>query len=1051
MHALASRLCLPVCLAGFWIAGALCAGAAQAQSGSVALSSASYSVAVSAGSVTVSVTRTGGSVGAASVEFITVPGTAAHGVNYASVQGYLNWASGDASAKSITVTIFGQPFSGTKTFSIQLYNSTGTAIGSPSSAVVSIAGTTTPSTAAFSAPSYTVAAGPGSVSLSVQRSGDTSGAASVEYITVPGTASHGVDYASVQGYVTWAAGDGAAKTITVPIFGQIFSGSRTFSVQLYNASGTSLATPSSASVTITGNSSPGSVALAQASYSVASNAGSVSISVQRTGNASGAASVEYLTIPGTAVHGVDYASMQGYLNWASGDTSPKSFAVGIFNHNQTATFGVQIYNPSGAVVGTPAQATVTITGTTPPTATLTASPSSVASGSSSTLTWSSTNATACSASSGWSGTLATSGSASTGPLTATTTYGLVCTGPAGSSNVATTSVTVTSNLSVSPHIAAITFNQSKQFTATVPGGGTVTWSVDGINNGNSTVGAISSGGLYSAGTAAGVHTVAATSAANPAQSAASTVAVTDLPGVYTYHNDLARDGQNTHEYALTTASVSSGGFGKIASCTVDGAIYAQPLWAANLKVNGAMHNVVYAATQHDSVYAFDADASPCSLLWSASLIDAGHGGAAGETSVPYTLVGNGASGGDIQPEVGITGTPVIDSANGILYVVTKSIDSTQKVFYQRLHAIDLATGLEKLGSPVLITATYPGTGAGGTTVAFDPHMELQRTGLALLNGLVYIAWAAHEDHAPWYGWVMSYQYAGSALTQQAVLNVAPNTQDGGIWGSTPSADANNNLYVVTGNGTFDATNTSPPNNDYGDSLLKLTPSLAVSNWFAPSDELNDGQKDADFGAGGAALLANLPDGNTVIHALICGGKDGHLYVLNTGMLGFGDGLAVQIISLGHGIFSTGAVWNNQLYLAALNGPLNAYTLNTSNAQFTLSSQSINVYGFPGATPSVSSSGTQNGIVWTLETESYCTHKSASCGPAILHAHDAGNVATEIWNSAANAADAAGYPVKFTVPTVANGRVYVGTRGNNIGGIDSSTSTPGELDIYGFSP
>ncbi len=908
-------------------------------------------------------------------------------------------------------------------------------------------------TLAWSSASYSTAPSSGSVTVSVERTGGADGAASVEFITMSGTAVHGVNYASVQGYLNWANGDSAAKSITVPIFGQNFSGTRTFSVRLYNAANATLGIPATAAVSITGNSLPGTVALSQANYGVASTAGSVAISVQRAGDASRAASVEYITVPGTAKHGIDYASVQGHLNWASGDAAAKSFAVGIFNHDQTAVFSVQLYNPTGAAVGTPASATVSITGTAPPTATVTASPGSVASGGSSTLTWNSTNATSCTASGSWTGALATSGSVRLGPLTATTSYSLVCTGPGGNSAVARASVTVTSALSVSPAIAAITLTQSRQFTATVPGGSAVTWSVDGIGGGNGAAGLIDSKGNYSAGSAPGSHTVTAASVADPTQSANATVAVDDLQGVYTYHNNLSRNGANPQEYALTPASVSGGSFGKLASCAVDGAIYAQPLWVANLALSGGSHNVIYVATQHDSVYAFDADSAACSVLWSASLIDAAHGGAAGETPVPYTLVGEGINGGDIQPEIGITGTPVIDPVGGSLYVVTKSIDSTQTVYSQRLHAIDLATGSEKPGSPVLVTGTFPGSGAAGTTVAFDPHQQLQRAGLALVNGVVYVAWGAHEDQVPWYGWIMGYRYNGATLTQQAKLNTAPNTQSAGIWmgGGAPAADSSNNLYVVTGNGNFDATSSTAPNNDYGDALLKLTPALAVSQWFAPSDELADGQNDRDFGSGGATVLANLPDGNTVVHALICGGKDGTLYVLNTDVLGFGDSVAVQSIATGHSMFSTSALWNNNLYIAGVNGALVAYALNTSNAQFNFSSQSSNIYGAQGSTPSVSSAGNLNGIVWTLDTGTYCTHQSTACGPAVLHAHAAANVAHELWNSGVNRADAAGYAVKFTVPTVANGRVYVGTRGNNAGGGNGSTSTPGELDIYGLSP
>jgi hypothetical protein len=605
-------------------------------------------------------------------------------------------------------------------------------------------------------------------------------------------------------------------------------------------------------------------------------------------------------------------------------------------------------------------------------------------------------------------------------------------------------------MSLSPQIAAITLTRTQQFTATVPGGEGVAWMVDGIANGNSAVGVINASGLYTAGVA-GTHTIVATSVANSTQTASAIAAVTALPGVYTYHNELARDGANIQEYALTTANVNTVSFGKLASCTVDGAIYAQPLWVANVTLGGVKHNVVFVVTQHDSLFAFDGDASPCTRLWSVSLIDAAHGGTSGETSVPSTLVGVGR--GDIQPEIGVTGTPVIDPSSGILYVVSKSIDSTQTTFYQRLHAIDITTGNEETGSPALIAGTYPGIGDGSSTVTFNTKQENQRGGLALVNGTVYVTWSSHEDSAPWYGWIMGYQNSGTALTQTAVLNATPNVQRGGIWmgGGAPAVDSSNNIYVLTGNGTFDANSSVPPTNDYGDSLLQMNAALEVSQYFTPSDQLFDAQNDKDFGSGGSAVLADLPVGNIVTHVLVCGGKDGTLYVINRDLLGgFGDSTAVQSIALGYGIFSTSALWNDYLFLAGIGGPLTAYQLTPSTVQFNLSSSSTQTYGFPGSTPSVSARGTQSGLVWALDTHSYCTNQSSSCGPAVLHAYDATNLTTELWNSSMNAADSAGNAVKFSVPTVANGKVYVGTRGNNTGGADASTSTPGELEIYGLA-
>jgi hypothetical protein len=642
------------------------------------------------------------------------------------------------------------------------------------------------------------------------------------------------------------------------------------------------------------------------------------------------------------------------------------------------------------------------------------------------------------------------GTQATDPVNATTSYSLICNGPGGASAVASATLTVSNvSMSLGPQNAALTLNRTQQFTATVPGGGQAGWTVDGIAGGNTTVGTISDTGLYTAGSA-GVHTIVATSIANSTQSAGAVAAVTDLSGVYTYHNDGARDGANAQEYALTPANVNTASFGKLASCTVDGAIYGQPLWVANVAFAGAKHNVVFVTTQHDSLFAFDGDSNSCTLLWSVSLIDAGHGGTTGELPVPSTSVGSGF--GDIQPEIGINGTPVIDGSSGTLYVVSKSIDSLGN-FYQRLHAIDVISGSEKSGSPMLIAGSVPGSGSGGSTVAFSSKQQNQRPGLALLNGTVFVSWGSHEDASPWYGWMMGYNYSGGGWTQTAVFNSTPNVRGGGIWmgGGAPAIDASNHLYFLTGNGGFDANNPSAPNNDYGDSLLQVNASLNVTSYFTPSDELTDNQSDRDFGSGGAAVLADLPAGNSITHALVCGGKDGTLYVLNRDLLGgFGDGAAVQTIAVGHGLFSTSAIWNNRLFLAGSGGPLTAYQLNTTNAQFTKTTSSTHSYGFPGSTPSVSAAGTQNGIVWTLDTHSYCTRQSAACGPAVLYAHDATNLSKELWNSSLIAADAAGYAVKFTVPTIANGRVYVGTRGNNTGGAAGSTSTPGELEIYGLT-
>jgi hypothetical protein len=386
--------------------------------------------------------------------------------------------------------------------------------------------------------------------------------------------------------------------------------------------------------------------------------------------------------------------------------------------------------------------------------------------------------------------------------------------------------------------------------------------------------------------------------------------------------------------------------------------------------------------------------------------------------------------------------------------VSKSVNAAQTTFYQRLHAIDLTSGSEEAGSPITIGGTYPGSGDGGTTVTFNSQTQFQRVGLALVNGIIYIAWAAHEDTPPYYGWAMGYRYNGTSFSQTAVLNVTPDAQYGGIWmgGGAIAADSANNLYLLTGNGMFDATTTTPPNSDYGDSLLQMSPSLVITQYFTPTDQLADQQGDRDFGAGGAAVLADLPVGSAVTHLLLGGGKDGGLYVLNRDNLGgLGDGAAVQLLPLGHGIFSTGAFWNGNFYIAGAGGPLSAYALNAAQAQFTLNSASSAIYSWPGGTPSISAAGAQSGLAWVLNTHSYCTQQASSCGPAVLHAYDAANLGNELWNSGMALSDAAGNAVKFSVPTIANGKVYVGTRGNNTGGVYGSTSVSGELDVYGLLP
>ena len=612
-------------------------------------------------------------------------------------------------------------------------------------------------------------------------------------------------------------------------------------------------------------------------------------------------------------------------------------------------------------------------------------------------------------------------------------------------------------VAVSPTQAAVVAtSQTQQFTATVvssSGASTgVTWTVDGTAGGSATVGTISASGLYTPPAAAGTHTIVATSTADSTKSATASIAVTDLAGVFTYHNDLARDGANTQEWALTPATVNTTKFGKRFACAVDGAAYTQPLWVPALNVGGTVRNVIFVATQHDSVYAFDADVSPCVTLWQAKLLDAVHGAFAGETPVPTLDVGSPNHYQDIRPEIGITGTPVIDPATSTLYVVSKSEDLTS-VFHQRIHALDLLTGNEKFTGPKPISISIPGAGDPNCpstgTVSFNPKTQHQRSALSLANGVVYIAWASHEDAVPYHGWIIGYD-AGT-LARVSFFNSSANGCLSGIWmaGGAPAFDSLGNLYASTGNGTFDANSMSAPNNDYGNTVVRLTSSLGVTDWFTPSDQDFLNQNDLDLGSSGVVIL---PDqATTHPHLLLAAGKEGKFYLLNRDNMGgyFTPDNAVQSFAAFQNtgsFWGTPAFWQNHAYLGGTQEPpapgdsLKAFDFDPATGLFnpTPSSLTTAVFGYPGSVPAVSAQGATNGIVWTTDISQY-GFPAPNQGPAILHAYDATNLGTELWNSsqAAGNRDQAGDAVKFSVPTVANGKVYLGTRT--------------EIEVYGLLP
>ena len=483
-----------------------------------------------------------------------------------------------------------------------------------------------------------------------------------------------------------------------------------------------------------------------------------------------------------------------------------------------------------------------------------------------------------------------------------------------------------------------------------------------------------------------------------------------------HHYDIARTGANLNESILTPANVNSNQFGKLLSFPVDGQMYAQPLYVPGVSISGkGTHNVVFVATEHDSVYAFDADGTTMSPLWQRSFINP----AAGVTTVsdndfsqPYD---------DIAPEIGITGTPVIDSSSGVLYVVAKTKENGS--FVQRLHALDISSGAEKFGGPITFQASVPGAGVrndGNGNVVLDPLINLQRAGLLLVGGTVYVAFGSHGDFDPFNGWILGYD----ARSLKQVIAYAPDADGSGgsVWqsGGGPAADDAGNIYVQVANGDFDATSGG---RDYGDTALKLRPSgnsFTVMDYFTPFDQEILNQLDHDLGAGGVVLLPDQPTSPN--HLLLASNKEGKLYVINRdNMGGFhsgDDSQILQTLQFAGGIFSTPAVWQNKVYVSAVDDSLKSYSV--SAGHLTLASDTGQVFGYPGSTPVVSSNGSSNAIVWTLQVD----HQLSDA--AVLHAYDATDLSRELYNSMQAAdRDQAGASVKFTVPTVVNGKVYVG--------------------------
>ncbi len=490
--------------------------------------------------------------------------------------------------------------------------------------------------------------------------------------------------------------------------------------------------------------------------------------------------------------------------------------------------------------------------------------------------------------------------------------------------------------------------------------------------------------------------------------------------VLTYHNDNTRSGQNTQETTLTTANVNSTSFGKVGFDSVDGKVDAEPLYVSGETIGGATHNVIYVVTEHDSAYAFDADSG--ATLWKVSALGSN------ETSSDQRNCSQ------VEPEIGITSTPAIDpkaGAHGTIYLVAASKDSSGN-YYQRFHALDMTTGAELAGSPVTVQASYPGTGAGSSNgqAIFNPKQYNERAGLLLLNGVVYIAYSSHCDEGAYTGWAMGYDE--NSLAQTSVLNLTPNGSEGSIWqsGAGPAADASGNIYFLDANGTFDTTLNSsgfPSKGDYGNAFMKLSTTgnkLAVADYFIMSNTIAESNADQDLGSGGALLLPDETDASgTVQHLAVGAGKDANIYIVSRDNMGKFNPSSNNIYQelkggLGGGEFGMPAYWNNTVYYGAVGDAIRAFPIAQAKLATAPSSQTTHKFPYPGATPSVSSSGTTNGIVWVVNNSN----------PAVLYAYDATNLAHELYdsNQAASQRDQFGPGNKYITPMIANGKVYVGT-------------------------
>ena len=533
-----------------------------------------------------------------------------------------------------------------------------------------------------------------------------------------------------------------------------------------------------------------------------------------------------------------------------------------------------------------------------------------------------------------------------------------------------------------------------------------------------------------------MKTILSFGSALPGFLAAALPACAQMTDVLTYHNDNMRTGQTLHEEILTPANVNTNHFGKLWTLPTDGKVDAQPLYAAGIPISGkGLRNVLYVVTENDSVYAYDADST--NLFWKVSMLASNE------------VASDDRSCGQVAPMIGITSTPVIDrqiGTNGALFLVAMSKINGSSTYFHRLHALDLSTGAD-VAPATTVAASYTGY---GTTVTFEASQYKERASLLLLNGVIYTGWASHCDDTPYTGWIMGFDEA--TLAQTSALNVTPNGSKGAIWmaGGGLCADTNGDIYFLDANGSFDTTfdsNGFPTKGDFGNAFLKLSTTgnqLAVADYFANDNNVNENNSDGDLGSGGSILLPDMMDGGGNTRQLAVGaGKDDNIYIVdrqNLGKYSASSNVCYQTLTSalsGSGVFSVPAYYNGTLYYGAVSDYIKAFTFTNARLS-TASSHSPTTFVSPGATPSISANGASNGIVWV----------TANTSPAVLYAYNATNLALNLYNSsqAAGGRDNFGSGNKYITPMIASARVYVGTVADVgvFGLLDETTLTPLEI-------